>query len=202
MGLKLPPNFNRPYSAEIPPLATVVRDVAILDKLTQFLGTLLDRGGVPMWMLFPKTLPGQKLEQADIDAAEAWSFNDSADCWSTEPVRTLRTKKVPRNHVKAEATEKHPAQVEMYFEDVLVGNWTTVKYSSQGPWKPCDEAMSGAPGPPFRYLYAHPTARSTPHESSSTGTDPTEWQRSHIASAPAACAIAVISGTEASHPER
>lgn len=57
-----------PYG--LPPLATVVRDVAILDKLTQFLGNLLDRGGVPIWMLFPKTLPGQKLDQEKIDAME------------------------------------------------------------------------------------------------------------------------------------
>ena len=66
-------------------------------------------------------------------AAEAWAFNDSANCWATEATRTLRTKKVPRNHVKAEATEKHPAQVEMYFEDVLVGYWTTVKFSGALP---------------------------------------------------------------------
>jgi len=37
-----------------------------------------------------------------LDAAESWVFNDSADCWSTEPVRTNRTKKVTRNHVMAE----------------------------------------------------------------------------------------------------
>lgn len=53
----------------------------------------------------------------------------STDAWKTEPVRTLRTKKVPRNHVKAEATEKHPAQVEVYYEDVPIGYWTTVKFS-------------------------------------------------------------------------
>jgi hypothetical protein len=64
-----------------------------------------------------------------LDAAESWTFNESADCWSTEPVRTIRTKKVPRNHVKAEATEKHPAQVEVYYEDITVGYWTTVKFS-------------------------------------------------------------------------
>lgn len=68
-----------------------------------------------------------------LDAADSWSFNDSADCWSTEPVRTIRTKKVPRNHVKAEATEKHPAQVEVYYEDVPVGYWTTVKFSGALP---------------------------------------------------------------------
>ncbi len=36
---------------------------------------------------------------------------------------------MPRNHVKAEATEKHPAQVEVYYEDVTVGYWRTVKFS-------------------------------------------------------------------------
>lgn len=64
-----------------------------------------------------------------MDAAEDWSFDESADYWRTEQVRTIRTKKVPRNHVKAEATEKHPAQVEVYYEDVAVGYWHTVKFS-------------------------------------------------------------------------
>ena len=74
-----------------------------------------------------------------VDAAEAWTFDDSADCWKTEPVRTNRTKKVPRNHVKAEATEKHPAQVEVYYEDVVVGYWTTVKFSGALPAKRVNE---------------------------------------------------------------
>ncbi|MEV3855632.1 hypothetical protein AB0J38_15045 [Streptomyces sp. NPDC050095] len=68
-----------------------------------------------------------------LDAAEAWTQDPSTDDWRTEPVRTVRTKKVPRNHVKAEATEKHPAQVEVYFEDVPVGYWTTVKFSGALP---------------------------------------------------------------------
>jgi hypothetical protein len=68
-----------------------------------------------------------------LDAADPWSFNPSADCFSTEPVRTVRTKKVPRNHVKAEATDKHPAQVEVYYEDVPVGYWTAVKFSGALP---------------------------------------------------------------------
>jgi len=70
-----------------------------------------------------------------LDNAESWVFNDSADCWSTEPVRTVRTKKVPFNHVKAEATEKHPAQVDVYFEDVAIGYWTTAKFSGALPAK-------------------------------------------------------------------
>jgi hypothetical protein len=76
-----------------------------------------------------------------LDAAESWGYNDSADCWSTDPVRTLRTKKVPRNHVKAEATEKHPAQVEVYYEDISVGTWTTVKFSGALPAKRVSELL-------------------------------------------------------------
>lgn len=68
-----------------------------------------------------------------LDASEAWSIDPSTDAWKTESVRTLRTKKVPRNHVKAEATDKHPAQVEVYYEDVPVGYWTTVKFSGALP---------------------------------------------------------------------
>lgn len=68
-----------------------------------------------------------------LDASETWAHDPSTDSWRTEPVRTLRTKKVPRNHVKAEATEKHPAQVEIYFEDITVGTWTTTKFSGALP---------------------------------------------------------------------
>ena len=68
-----------------------------------------------------------------LDAAETWSYDEATDAYATPPTQTTRSKKVPRNHVKAEATEKHPAQVEMYFEDVLVGYWTTVKFSGALP---------------------------------------------------------------------
>jgi hypothetical protein len=68
-----------------------------------------------------------------LDASETWVFDRAADCWATEPVQTTKTKKIPRNHVKAEATEKHPAQVEVYYEDVVVGHWRTVKFSGALP---------------------------------------------------------------------
>ena len=56
-------------------------------------------------------------------------------------MRTIRTKKVPRNHVKAEATEKHPAQVEVYYEDVPIGYWTTVKFSGALPARRVNELL-------------------------------------------------------------
>ncbi|MBW8088764.1 DUF7873 family protein [Streptomyces hygroscopicus] len=76
-----------------------------------------------------------------LDAAESWSLDPSTDCWKTEAVRTVRTKKVPRNHVKAEATEKHPAQVEVYYEDIPVGYWTTVKFSGALPARRVNELL-------------------------------------------------------------
>jgi hypothetical protein len=68
-----------------------------------------------------------------LDASESWSFDQAADCYATDPVQTTKTKKIPRNHVKAEATEKHPAQVEVYYEDIVVGHWRTVKFSGALP---------------------------------------------------------------------
>ncbi len=76
-----------------------------------------------------------------LDPAESWVFDASADCWATEPVQTTKTKKIPRNHVKAEATEKHPAQVELYYEDVVVGYWKTVKFSGALPAKRVNELL-------------------------------------------------------------
>lgn len=76
-----------------------------------------------------------------LDAAETWEYDASADCWATEPLQTVRTKKIPRNHVKAEATEKHPAQVEVYYEDVVIGYWKTVKFSGALPAKRINELV-------------------------------------------------------------
>ena len=76
-----------------------------------------------------------------LDAAESWTFDPSSDWYRTEPVRTIRTKKVPRNHVKAEATEKHPAQVEVYYEDVAVGYWTQTKFSGALPAQRVNELV-------------------------------------------------------------
>jgi hypothetical protein len=68
-----------------------------------------------------------------LDPAESWAFKQDADCFASEPYQTTKTKKVMKNHVKAEATKEHPAQVETYTEDVIVGNWTTVKFSGAIP---------------------------------------------------------------------
>lgn len=68
-----------------------------------------------------------------LDASEQWHMDEAQNCWASDPIDTARTKKIPRNHVKAEATDKHPAQVEIFHEDVRVGTWKTVKYSGAMP---------------------------------------------------------------------
>lgn len=70
-----------------------------------------------------------------LDPAERWQADDNAGAgvFRTDATKTHRTKKSYRNHIKAEATDKHPAQVEIYTEDETVGYWTTVKFSGALP---------------------------------------------------------------------
>lgn len=68
-----------------------------------------------------------------LDPAQDWHWDEAKGLYATEPVTTYRTKKILRNHVKAEATDKHPAQVEVYTEDETVGYWKTIHYSGAVP---------------------------------------------------------------------
>lgn len=68
-----------------------------------------------------------------LDPADTWEFDANVGFYATEPVETVRTKKIPRVLVKAVATDKHPAQTEVYYEDVPVGYWRTVKFSGAMP---------------------------------------------------------------------
>lgn len=64
-----------------------------------------------------------------VDPADSWEWDENQGVYKAEPVETVRTKKVPRSFTKAPATDKHPAQVEVFTEDVAVGTWTTTKLS-------------------------------------------------------------------------
>jgi len=68
-----------------------------------------------------------------LDPAEEWRRDEATDLYATIPVKTVKSKKIPRNHIKSPATDKHPAQVEVWMEDQVVGNWTTVKFSGALP---------------------------------------------------------------------
>lgn len=68
-----------------------------------------------------------------LDPATSWSYDSNRGVYVAPPVLTVRTKKVPRNHVLAEATKEHPAQVQVFTEDVLVGTWEKTEFSGALP---------------------------------------------------------------------
>lgn len=68
-----------------------------------------------------------------LDPSERWLWDENTDCYASEAFATNRTKKTPRSHVLYDATTEHPAQVEMFTEDVKVGEWRTVKFSGAIP---------------------------------------------------------------------
>ncbi len=67
------------------------------------------------------------------DPADKWTYDSNLGMLATAPTQTHRTKKQPRVLVKAQATPQHPAQTEVFQEDVLAGYWTSIKYSSRVP---------------------------------------------------------------------
>jgi hypothetical protein len=64
-----------------------------------------------------------------LDAAFDWEYDRAKDCMKTKPVQSQRTKKVLKAFQKSPATDKHPAQVETFNEDVVEGHWTTTRLS-------------------------------------------------------------------------
>lgn len=68
-----------------------------------------------------------------LSNTEKWTWDDNTNSWRSDPVETTRSKKVYKNHVKAEPTEHHPAQVEVFTEDVIVGTWKNTKFSAALP---------------------------------------------------------------------
>ncbi len=146
-GEKLPPEAtllqvrSRELMAQAAPLvARQVDIVATLDSGNQRAGANVVLDGEVVLENVPATtliFLEKKLDSVIdtlgklpvLDASESWTFDSSVSAYRTDPVQTVRTKKVPRNHVKAEATDKHPAQVELYYEDTVVGTWSTTKFS-------------------------------------------------------------------------
>ncbi len=63
------------------------------------------------------------------DPAEEWSHDPNSGLLRSKAVDSLRTSKEPTVIVKYEATEKHPAQTELFTKDVVVGTWTQILYS-------------------------------------------------------------------------
>lgn len=68
-----------------------------------------------------------------LDPAFSWKWDENKGCYVSDPVTQNKTRKVMRNHVKTEATKEHPAQVETYTEDIVVGHWSKTEFSGALP---------------------------------------------------------------------
>jgi hypothetical protein len=69
----------------------------------------------------------------ELDPAEQWTLDPNSGLFRSEPVTTHKTKKVQRAVVLYDATEHHPAQTQLITDDVVIGHWTTVKFSGALP---------------------------------------------------------------------
>jgi hypothetical protein len=119
---------------------TLTRDAANMDACADVIVdgdvTLVRQAPVPYLLWLEKELAeirGVVTKLPVLDPAEDWSEHDGPRVHRTPVTRTVRSKKVPRNHVAAEATHEHPAQVQVYMEDVPAGDWSTVKFSGAVP---------------------------------------------------------------------
>jgi len=81
-----------------------------------------------------KTLPRH-------DSSEVWTPDPSVGLFRSEPSETKSTRKVLKNHVKAQATERHAEQVETFTEDVTVGFWETTRFTGALPAARVEELM-------------------------------------------------------------
>jgi len=76
-----------------------------------------------------------------LDPSMEWEFDDISGAYRSAVKMTTRSKKVPKNHVVAEATEHHPAQVQVFTEDIIVGDWETYHLSGAVPAAAKKEAV-------------------------------------------------------------
>lgn len=128
--------------------ATATQDFANCDAKSDVIvdgATVLENIPVTALLFLEKQLNDMQTfagQLPTLDPAESWHWDENADCYASEPAISNRTKKIPRSHVLYEATKEHPAQTEMYHEDVKVGEWRTIKYSSAVPAQERNEILS------------------------------------------------------------
>lgn len=75
-----------------------------------------------LYETFIKALP-------TLDPGMNWTMDAAEGAYASSAVETTKSKKVKKSLTLYPATDKHPAQVQAYDEDIVQGYWTTVKYS-------------------------------------------------------------------------
>lgn len=62
-----------------------------------------------------------------------WKLDNNRNCYVTEPIQSIKTGKRAKVIIKYGATKEHPAQTELFSEDMTLGTWTTTYMSSAIP---------------------------------------------------------------------
>jgi hypothetical protein len=94
---------------------------------------LVKDASVPFLLFLEKELVSLRSfikELPILSVSEEWTWNDDATVFVATPVQTHKTKKVLKAVTLYEATPEHPAQVEKFTEDEIVGFWTAIKSSA------------------------------------------------------------------------
>jgi len=68
-----------------------------------------------------------------LDPSVAWHMDENQGYYVSDPVRSIRTQKIPTPFVRAEATVQHPAQVDLIGVDKGVGDWNSTRMSTAMP---------------------------------------------------------------------
>lgn len=68
-----------------------------------------------------------------LDEADVWKLDTNDMLHKTDKVETARSAKVPKALVLYPATEQHPAQVQAFTEDVIIGYYEAVRMSGAMP---------------------------------------------------------------------
>lgn len=77
-----------------------------------------------------------------LDPAQTWTWSNDAAAYETPVVESHKSKKIPRVLTKAPATDKHPAQVDVWHEDIVVGNWSTIHFSGALPQQTINDMLA------------------------------------------------------------
>lgn len=100
--------------------------------------TILTQVPVTTLLYLEKTLQNVRelvLKLPVLDPEVEWGSapDNATGLWKSTTDQTVRTKKVPKAFTKAPATDKHPAQVDVFTEDVIVGTWSRTLFSGALP---------------------------------------------------------------------
>lgn len=96
-----------------------------------------------------------------LDPSQEWTYDAAAGQYVTGVTQTVRSKKVPKNWEKAPATDRHPAQVEIFHEDVIVGTWSKREFSGALPATRVNELITRVEGLQTAVKFAREEANNT-----------------------------------------